>query len=159
MIDVIEANLDQDEHSRDVLALTAAYARDPMGNSAPLAPEVLDRLIKGLRSHPTTRIFLLYQSEKAVAMAVCFLGFSTFQAKPLLYIHDFVVLPEKRGMGLGRTLLQAVEAKARASGCCKITLEVQEKNTRARRLYESVGMAQALYSEDAGPCLAYSMHL
>ena len=43
--EVIEADLDRVEHQRDVRALTAAYALDPMGNGGALPADVLDRLI------------------------------------------------------------------------------------------------------------------
>jgi len=133
-----------------VLALTAAYARDPMGKGSALAQEALDRLIDGLKRHPTTLIFLAYLQGQAAGIATCFLGFSTFFARPLLNIHDFAILPQYRGRGLGRHLLRAVEAKALELGCCKITLEVQEKNVRARRVYERAGFAQALLRQDPG---------
>jgi len=35
--------------------------------------------------------------------------------------------------------MAAVERKAREKGCCKLTLEVQENNVRARRLYRRAG--------------------
>ena len=41
--------------------------------------------------------------------------------------------------GAGRALLGAVEAHAREHGCCKLTLEVQHDNERARALYASFG--------------------
>jgi ribosomal protein S18 acetylase RimI-like enzyme len=54
-------------------------------------------------------------------------------------IHDIAVSPEARGQGVGRQLLAAVEADARALGCCKVTLEVRSDNQRAMGLYRSVG--------------------
>lgn len=159
MTEVVEADLERPDHVRDVLAMTAAYACDPMGNSAPLAPAVLDQLIVGLRSHPTTRVFLIYDRGEALGIATCFLGFSTFQARPLLNIHDFAILPDERGKGLGLILLRAVAATARELGCCKVTLEVQENNSRARRLYERAGLAQAVYNPATGGCLVYAKEL
>ncbi len=64
-----------------------------MGNGKSLSPEARRALIPGLQEHPTTVIFLAYQGGKAIGVAVCFLGFSTFDAKPLLNIHDLAVLP------------------------------------------------------------------
>ena len=113
-----------------------------MGNGGPLPPEVLERLIPGLKNHPTTLIFLAYKNQQAVGLATCFRGFSTFAARPLINIHDLVVLPDHRGMGIGRRLLAAVEQKARETGCCKVTLEVQENNTKARHTYEQAGFSQ-----------------
>jgi ribosomal protein S18 acetylase RimI-like enzyme len=154
-IDVIEADLNLPDHQRDVLALTAAYALDPMGNSGPLPQEVLERLIPGLKNHPTTLIFLAYKNEQPVGLATCFRGFSTFAARPLINIHDLVVLPDYRGMGIGHRLLATVEQKARDAGCCKVTLEVQENNTKARRTYEQAGFSQGLYSPTTGGSLYY----
>jgi|APIni6443716594_1056825.scaffolds.fasta_scaffold748530_1 GNAT superfamily N-acetyltransferase len=158
-MEIVEADLDSAEHARDVVALTAAYACDSMGNGGPLAADVMDRLVPALRAHPTTRIFLLYRAGRAVAIATCFLGFSTFQARPLLNIHDFAVLSSERRAGLGKLLMEAVVAKAAELGCCKVTLEVQENNHPARRLYERIGFAQAVYGETTGGSLFYSMQL
>lgn len=154
-LQIVEADLDRPDHQRDVLALTSAYALEPMGNGGPLPPEVLARLIDGLRKHPTTLIFLAYAEGRPVALATCFLGFSTFAAAPLINISDFAVLPELRGRGIGRRLLASVEAKARQLGCCRLTLEVQENNLRARRVYERSGFAQAVYGEETGGSLYY----
>jgi ribosomal protein S18 acetylase RimI-like enzyme len=154
-IEVVEADLDRPDHQQDILALTAAYALDPMGNGGPLPREVLERLIPGLKSHPTTLIFLAYKDGHAVGLATCFRGFSTFAAQPLINIHDLVVLPAHRGMGIGRRMLAAVEQKARETGCCKVTLEVQENNTTARHTYEQSGFNQGLYSETTGGSLYY----
>jgi ribosomal protein S18 acetylase RimI-like enzyme len=66
-------------------------------------------------------------------------GFSTFEARPLVNVHDLAVLPEHRGRGVGRALLAGVEQRARARGCCKLTLEVLDTNETARRLYARFG--------------------
>jgi hypothetical protein len=51
----LEIDLDRPDHQRDVLALTAAYALDPMGNGAALAEEELGRLIPGTPKPPHDR--------------------------------------------------------------------------------------------------------
>lgn len=153
---VVEADLDRVEHQEAVLAMTAAYALDPMGNGGPLPSDVLARLVPGLRSHPTTIVFLAYVEDQAVGIATCFLGFSTFAARPLINVHDLSVLPEYRGRGIGQTLLRAIECAALERGCVKMTLEVQENNHRARQLYASVGLAQAVCSDTTGGSLFYS---
>lgn len=157
-ITVIEADLADAAQQRAVVELTDAYATDPMGSGAPLPTDVRARLIEGLRRHPTTIVFLAYDGEAAVGLATCFLGFSTFAARPLLNIHDLVVLPAQRGRGVGRALLKAVERKANALGCCKVTLEVTEANHTARRVYERAGFHQAVYGEGGG-LLAYAKAL
>jgi len=153
MVSVVTADLEHPEHQRAVSELVDAYARDPMGAGAPLAAEVRERLIPGLRGHPTTLVLLAWQDGQPVGIAVCFGGFSTFAARPLINVHDLAVLPTHRGRGIGRLLLGAVEAQARARGCCKITLEVQERNRRARAVYAAAGFAPAEYQETAGRVL------
>lgn len=158
-VEIVEADLDRIDHQSAVLALTAAYALDPMGNGGPLPPATLDRLIPGLKNHPTTLIFLAYQKGRPVGLATCFRGFSTFAALPLVNISDLAVLPEHRGTGIGRQLLSAVEQKARDLNCCKVTLEVQENNAIARRAYEQSGFTQAVYGPDTGGSLYYWKNL
>ncbi len=78
-----------------------AYSSDAMGNGKPLDPDVRARLIPGLRKHPTTLVFLAFADQRPVGAAVCFLGFSTFAAKPLINIHDFVVLSDQKESDVG----------------------------------------------------------
>ena len=50
------------------------------------------------------------------------------------------VVPERRGRGIGRLLMEELLSRARAAGVRRLTLEVLAKNTPARRLYEGMGM-------------------
>jgi len=102
-------------------------------------PNARANLIPGLVKHGGARVFLAYDNETPVGVAICLVGFSSFRAKPLVNIHDIAVSPEARGQGVGRQLLVAVEADARALGCAKVTLEVRSDNVRAMGLYRSVG--------------------
>lgn len=158
-IEIIEADLDREDHQRSVLKLIDAYANDPMGNGKPLPAEIKEALIPGLKNHPTTLILLAFFRNEAVGIAVCFIGFSTFKARPLVNIHDLAVLPGLRGGGVGRRLLAAVEAKARSLGCCKMTLEVLENNHRAMKVYTAAGFAQATYTGEAGGALFFAKPL
>lgn len=158
-VDIVEADLERDDHQQAVVAMIDAYARDPMGNGAPLPDPVKAALLPGLRRHPTTLILLAFSGGQPVGIAVCFLGFSTFKARPLINIHDLAVLPGWRGGGVGRRLLQAVEEKARERGCCKVTLEVLENNHRAMAVYAAAGFARATYTAEAGGALFFAKPL
>ena len=98
-ISIVEADLDRTDHQEAVVQLIDAYAQDPVILSQPLSQEVRRGLIPGLQKHPTTLVLLAYCDNEAIGVAVCFLGFSTFAAKPLINIHDFAVLPQHRGQG------------------------------------------------------------
>ena len=158
-VEIVEADLDRADHQHAVLELIDAYAMDPMGNGKPLPEAVKQTLIPGLRNHPTTLIFLSFSGGRAMGIAVCFIGFSTFAARPLINIHDLAVLPGHRGGGAGRLLLAAVERKARAMGCCKVTLEVLENNHRALKVYAAAGFARATYTQEAGGALFFAKPL
>lgn len=158
-IEVVEADLRRPEHQSATLDLLDAYARDTMGNGAPLSADVRRLLTPGLREHPTTIVFLAYGDGDFIGLAVCFRGFSTFAAKPLINIHDLVVLSAHRGRGVGRRHIEAVADKGRSLDCCKLTLEVLENNHRARQLYDSAGFAQAMYQPEAGGALFMSKAL
>lgn len=158
-IEIIEADLDREDHQRSVLKLIDAYANDPMGNGKPLPAEIKEALIPGLKNHPTTLILLAFFRNEAVGIAVCFIGFSTFTARPLINIHDLAVLPGSRGVGVGRKLLATVEDKARGMNCCKVTLEVLENNHRALKVYAAAGFSRATYTEEAGGALFFAKKL
>ena len=158
-IRIMEADLNLSEHQEAVLAMVDAYSRDAMGNGKPLDQDVRTRLIPGLRRHPTTLIFLAFDGVQPIGAAVCFIGFSSFAAKPIINIHDFVVLPTSRGKGFGRRLLEAVEAKARELGCCKLTLEVMDKNHQAVRMYQAAGFERYSLQEEAGAAIFMSKPL
>lgn len=149
----VRADLARTDHGQAVADLVDAYAADPLGNGARLDASVKQALIPALQAHPTTEILLAFCDERAVGVAVCFVGFSTFAARPLLNLHDLAVLPEFRGQGVGRLLLAAVERRAVELGCCKVTLEVFAANP-ARRLYEACGFRQVEHGPgEAGAAL------
>jgi GNAT superfamily N-acetyltransferase len=159
LIRIVEANLSLRADQEAVLAMVDAYSRDAMGDGKPLDQDVRAQLIPGLRRHPTTLIFLAFDGDQPIGAAVCFIGFSTFAAKPIINIHDFVVLPTSRGKGIGRQLLEAVETKAKELGCCKLTLEVMDKNHQAVRMYQAAGFERYALQEEAGAAIFMSKPL
>jgi ribosomal protein S18 acetylase RimI-like enzyme len=146
---VMEADLANPLHQEAIVMLINAYACDAMGGGRPLPEQVRTALIPGLRQHPTTLVLLAWSGPQPVGIAVCFGGFSTFAARPLLNIHDLAVLPTYRRQGVGRLLLEHAAAKARALGGCKLTLEVRADNGTARQLYERSGFGPMAYASEA----------
>lgn len=116
-----------------------SYARDPMGAGRPLQPEVRERLATDLPRHPTVMGLIAAHGDRNVGFATCFLAYSTFQARPIMNIHDIAVDPARRGQGVAQALLSAIEIQAVELGCCRISLEVRADNARARRLYDRRG--------------------
>ncbi|MGI9606207.1 MAG: GNAT family N-acetyltransferase [Acidimicrobiales bacterium] len=56
------------------------------------------------------------------------------------YLQDVAVDDDHRGKGIGALLIDAMEERARQSGCRRFVLDVAEKNSGAQRLYERRGM-------------------
>lgn len=145
-LEVVDADLSSERGAAAVVALIDAYARDPMGGGAALSGGARARLGPALREQVVrgaAAVLLALREGEAVGVAVCFTGFSTFRALPLLNLHDLAVLPGARGAGVGAALLAGVAARARALGCCKVTLEVREDNAPARRLYARAGFVDS----------------
>lgn len=156
---IIEADLSRPDHQTATLHLLNAYAMDPMGDGRPLSETARRDIIQGLREHPTTLVFLAYRAAEPVGLAICFRGFSTFAARPLVNISDYFVVPAHRGGGIGRQLLKAIEQCARRLGCCRLTLEVQENNHHAQKVYAAAGFARAVHVPAAGGALFLSKPL
>lgn len=74
-----------------------------------------------------------------VGFALFFPNFSTFLGRPGLYLEDLFVLPEHRGLGLGKALLRAVGALAVSRGCGRFEWSVLDWNAPAIRFYEAMG--------------------
>ncbi len=142
----------------DVVALLDAYARDPMGGGEPLPDDVRARLSDDLAANRQAFSLIAREGERAVGLANCFMGYSTFAAAPLVNIHDLAVLPETRGKGVGKALLAAIEAEALKRGACKVTLEVLSGNP-ARHLYAREGYGDYQLDPATGHALFWQKRL
>lgn len=136
---IVLADLHNSRHQQEIVDLLDMYCRDEFGDCRPLSAHARENLIPGLIKHGGARVFLAYEGETPLGVAICMLGFSSFRGKPLINIHDIAVDPAARGKGIGRRLLDAVNQEAKKIGCCKVTLEVRSDNVRAMSLYRSVG--------------------
>ena len=60
-------------------------------------------------------------------------------AREILLVDNLGVRPESRGTGVGRALMEACEARARALGYQRVQLYARWTNERARAFYEALG--------------------
>ncbi|BCT92291.1 N-acetyltransferase [Lysobacter helvus] len=63
---------------------------------------------------------------------------STIQLQPTCYLQDLFTAEAARGTGIGRALIEAVYARARAAGSPRVYWQTHETNTTAMRLYDQV---------------------
>ncbi len=76
--------------------------------------------------------------------AIFFTNYSTFLAKPGLYLEDLFVNPEFRGRGIGKSLLLHLAKLANQRGCGRMEWTVLDWNKAAIAFYESLGAERKL---------------
>ena len=132
-------DLTDSTHTEQLIKLLDAYMNDPMGNNRPMGKSMAPKIISGLKSHPSFVGFFVIVGDEYAGLANCNVNFSTFQAKPLINVHDFIVAPEFRRMGAGQFLLQGIIDYAAEKDYCRVNLEVREDNLTAKALYRKLG--------------------
>ena len=90
---------------------------------------------------PAVRALIAEAAGEPVGFALYFFNFSTFLGRQGLYLEDLFVLPERRGEGIGRRLMEALAREARAMGAKRMDWAVLEWNEPAIGFYRSLGAA------------------
>ena len=149
-------------HASALVALLDAYAHDPMGGGSGLSEYAKTHVAAGLAARPQAFSVLAFAqgaNQTPVGLVNCIEGFSTFAAKPLVNIHDVIVLPDWRGQGVAGAMLEAVAQIARERGACKLTLEVLSGNQNALRAYAKLGFDAYQLDPQAGTAQFLQMWL
>jgi GNAT superfamily N-acetyltransferase len=84
-------------------------------------------------------VLLAFLNGSPAGFAVYFFSYSTFLAKPGLYLEDLFVNPDLRGRGIGRQLFAELLHVARDRGCGRFEWSVLDWNQPAIRFYERIG--------------------
>jgi len=108
-----------------------------------LAHEV-QATIGRLRRHgsgprPYFETLICRRQGQPVGFALYFFTYSTFLARPTLYLEDLFVLPEARGVGAGKALLEALARIAVRRGCGRMEWAVLDWNLPAIGFYRRLG--------------------
>jgi len=123
MIEIVRARYHEPAHAAALVELLDAYARDPAGGGEALSEFARTNLVAELATRPFIFSVLAFEDGAAVGLINAIEGFSTFACRPLVNIHDVVVLPGHRRRG--------VAAQMFAEG--------RSHRTRARRLQANSG--------------------
>ena len=113
----------------------AEYEREP---KAVVATED-DLLRDGFGPEPKYRCIIAEWDNAPAGFAFFFYNYSTWRGRPGIYLEDLFVLPEMRGKGIGKALLQHIAQIAVREKCYGIRWMVLEWNEPALKFYESLG--------------------
>lgn len=102
---------------------------------------VTEALVRQWLFGDTPRAWVMMAEWDGVAagFALYFYNFSTFLAKPGIYVEDVYVKPELRGKGIGKALFVALAKQAVQEGCGRLEWWVLDWNEPAIRFYRSIG--------------------
>ena len=108
----------------------------------------------GFGEEPAFEALIAEVDGEAVGLCLYFGSYSTWRGTPGIYVQDLVVADSARGLGVGRRLLAATAAVARARGGSYLRLSVDDDNPRAREFYQRSGFrhskTELIYVLDEG---------
>lgn len=127
--------------ARDV-PLILSFIRD-LAAYEQLSHEVVateDRLREHLFGpRPAAEVVIARAGDSPAGFALFFPTYSTFLARPGLYLEDLFVSPDFRGRGIGRALLLHLARLAVARGCGRLEWSVLDWNAPAIAFYQRLG--------------------
>ena len=123
----------------EVARLLAAF-RDWYGRPHP-TEEAMLAAVRHIMA--TERAEYLLAGEPAAGVAQLRFRHSVWTGTDDCWLEDLFVLEEARRSGWGRALLEASLERARARGCARIELDVDEGNAAAQALYEAAGFVSS----------------
>jgi GNAT superfamily N-acetyltransferase len=97
----------------------------------------LERTLFGPRRF--AEVILAFEGELPLGFALFFHNYSTWLAKPGIYLEDLYVRPEHRGKGAGKALLVALAKLAVERGCGRVEWSVLDWNTPSIEFYRALG--------------------
>jgi GNAT superfamily N-acetyltransferase len=99
--------------------------------------EQLTRTLFGPR--PAAEVMLAYDGAECAGFALFFPNYSTFLAKPGIYLEDLFVRPHLRGRGIGFSLLSELAKIACGRGCGRVEWSVLDWNAPSIAFYRKLG--------------------
>ena len=99
--------------------------------------ESLRKTLFGQRAYAD--VLIAHLADLPVGFALFFHNYSTFLARPGIYLEDLFVLPEYRGRGAGRALLKRIAQIARERDCGRLEWSVLDWNEPAIEFYKRLG--------------------
>src|SRR5207249_2390375 len=99
--------------------------------------EALRSTLFGDRAY--AEVLMAREDDLPIGFALFFHNYSTFLARPGIYLEDLFVLPEHRGKGAGKALLGRIAQIARERNCGRLEWSVLDWNQTAIEFYQRIG--------------------
>jgi len=123
-----------------ILELIRALAEyEKLSHKVTATEELLRETLFGAK--PAAETLLAYWDGECAGFAVFFQNYSTFLAKPGLFLEDLFVKPHLRGKGIGIALLKRLAKIAAERGCGRFEWEVLDWNEPSILFYKKLGAA------------------
>jgi GNAT superfamily N-acetyltransferase len=90
---------------------------------------------------PCAEVVIAYLGEQPAGFAIFFSTYSTFLARPGIYLEDLFVEPKFRGFGVGKALLVHLAKLTRERGGARLEWSVLNWNEPAIQFYKKLGAA------------------
>ncbi len=84
-------------------------------------------------------VLLATAGERPVGYAIYLFTYSSFLARPTLFLEDVFVRPERRKLGIGRAFYRRLVREARRQGCGRMEWRVLDWNRPAHAFYRRLG--------------------
>jgi GNAT superfamily N-acetyltransferase len=91
---------------------------------------------------PLINVLLAKADNKFIGYAFYFFSYSSFLAKPTLYLEDIFILEEYRRVGAGKLFFKELNKIAKAKKCGRIEFIVLDWNTSAISFYNKLGIKE-----------------
>ncbi len=110
------------------------------------------RIIHDIFDKKLVNLLVATSGGRLIGFALYFYTYSSFRARPLLYLEDIFVLEDSRHLGVGYALFKRCAEEAVKHGCCRMEWAVLTWNKKAMEFYEELGAHREdifLYRQDS----------
>jgi GNAT superfamily N-acetyltransferase len=105
----------------------------------PPSPAAQRRLVEDIFVNKRLSLLLAEEGRELLGYALYYFTYTSFMARPILYLEDLFVLEDKRGRGTGLALFRRCVDEAVRAGCWRMEWQVLTWNRKAMAFYEGLG--------------------
>ena len=105
----------------------------------PPATAARRRIVQDTFERKRINLLIATRAKEPIGYALYYYTYSSFLAKPTLYLEDLFVLEEFRRLGVGKSLFLRCVREAANQGCGRMEWSVLNWNTKAIKFYRDLG--------------------